>query len=123
MTSRPIRYPESAYQTVVLPEVLTDGRLVYVANHPELRGCRAQADSPEHALENLSEVFESYSRHFVEHGLDMPAPQQKPVHEVVWRSAAMVQANRPLVSIHGPLGVRFGTLPDGSSSLLGKSGR
>ncbi|MGH2484555.1 MAG: type II toxin-antitoxin system HicB family antitoxin [Ktedonobacterales bacterium] len=124
MMRQTVTYPEAAYQTVVLPETLNDGTLVYVANHPDLRGCRSQADTPEHAQENLSEVFESYARHFAAHGLDMPAPQQKLVHTVIWRSAALGGAwNTSVASPTLPLMMGISRPVPGFERALAKSER
>ena len=118
---RAVTYPETAYQSVILPETLSDGTLVYVANHPELRGCRAQADTPEHAQENLAEVFESYARHFAEHGLDMPTPQQQLVQAVVWRSGALSGTGTMAAVTSRLPSMGFGTIVPGFERTLVKS--
>ncbi|HEY7127832.1 MAG TPA: type II toxin-antitoxin system HicB family antitoxin [Ktedonobacterales bacterium] len=86
MKTNPVTYPESAYRTEIVPEVLTDGRLIYVASHPEIRRVRSQGDTPEEARENLSDAFALYKEHCMEHWFDMPAPQQSGVKEVIWRT-------------------------------------
>ena len=99
---------ESDYQTVVVPEILGDGSLVYVANHPELRGCRAQAETPELAREYLSEVFQRYVEHFTEHHLDLPKPRNKGIREVVWRSAPgarPLMASAPVIETVPTMGI------------------
>ena len=86
MTSNPITYPESAYRIEIVPETLKDGRLIYVAWHPEIRRVRSQGDTPEEARENLSDAFDLFVEHCKEHGFDMPTPQQTGVKEIIWRS-------------------------------------
>jgi predicted RNase H-like HicB family nuclease len=104
-----------------LPEGLSDGTLVYVANHPELRGCRAQADTPEHALENLAEVFDSYARHFAENNLDMPAPQHNMVQAVVWRSTLITPSWSASTSTTSLPGISFSRPVPGFERTLTKS--
>ncbi|HEY7414633.1 MAG TPA: type II toxin-antitoxin system HicB family antitoxin [Ktedonobacteraceae bacterium] len=83
MASTQSRYNEEEYQTIVVPELLQDGRLIYVASHPELRGILAQGDSPEQALRYLSEVFADYVRHCAEYNLAMTVPQPRPFRRLV----------------------------------------
>ena len=86
MTTNPATYPESAYRIEIVPETLKDGRLIYVAWHPEIRRVRSQGDTPEEARENLSDAFKLFVEHCEEHGFDMPTPQQSGVKEIIWRS-------------------------------------
>src|SRR5579859_4340657 len=86
MTVHPATYPESAYRIEIVPEPLQDGRLIYVAWHPEIRRVRSQGNTPEEARENLSDAFALYVEHCIEHGFDMPAPQESGVKEIIWRS-------------------------------------
>jgi predicted RNase H-like HicB family nuclease len=76
MKDIPVTYPESAYRTEITSETLTDGRLIYVAWHPEIRRIRSQGTTPEEARENLSDAFALYEEHCREQGLAMPSPQQ-----------------------------------------------
>ena len=115
MTDRPAAVRESDYQTIVVPEVLSDGSLIYVANHPELRGCRAQAETPEQALENLTEVFQSYVEHFAEHGLDLPQPQRLVVQTAVWRSVRAVMVGSGASNVQ-----RIHVLPSVSIGDIGR---
>jgi len=79
------RYPdESSYQTIIEPQVLSNGRRIFMARHPELRGCLAQGDSPAEAEELLSEVFRSYIEHLREYNLPVPQPRQRAVRTAVW---------------------------------------
>jgi predicted RNase H-like HicB family nuclease len=75
---------EWEYQTIVRQEILSDGRLVYMASHPELRRCRAQGDTSEEALEFLSEVYQDYMEHLQEYGLPIPRPRNHAVQRVIW---------------------------------------
>lgn len=92
MTTNPVTYPESAYRIEIVPETLKDGRLIYVAWHPEIRRVRSQGASPEEAKENLSDAFSMFVEHCLEHGLDMPTPQQSGVKEIIWRSLSISPA-------------------------------
>lgn len=92
MTPNPVTYPESAYRIEIVPETLEDGRLIYVAWHPEIRRVHSQGASPEEARENLSDAFSMFVEHCIEHGFDMPSPQQSGVKEIIWRSLSISQA-------------------------------
>lgn len=108
MKKNPVTYPESDYRTEIVPEILTDGRLIYVASHPEVRKIRSQGNTPEEAKENLSDAFALYEEHCREHGLDMPTPQPSGVREVIWRAFPLNQTQAafpqplPTMSISQP---------------------
>lgn len=48
------------YTVVVMLEEATDGGLVYRAEIPALAGCMSHGESPEEALQNLSEALDLY---------------------------------------------------------------
>jgi len=48
------------WNTIVIPDQLVDGSVVYVAYHPELPGCMSQGSSPQEAEENLRDARQLY---------------------------------------------------------------
>ncbi len=72
MQSKNTPIDEARYFTTVIPELLSNGRLIYMAEHPELPGCRAQGVTPEEALHLLSEVFDDYMDYVSTHHLPLP---------------------------------------------------
>lgn len=72
------RYLDLAWKTEVLAENLSDGTPIYVAKHPELRGCMAQASTPEEAVAELREVREAFLAVMIDAGVPVPAPAGEP---------------------------------------------
>lgn len=48
------------WATIVVPDQLSDGSIVYVARHPELPGCMSHGSTPDEARENLADARELY---------------------------------------------------------------
>lgn len=65
------------YDTVVVPETV-GGRTVFVARHPELRGCMSHGDTPDEAIANLAEARELWLEAAREGGLRVPDPHAEP---------------------------------------------
>lgn len=65
------------YIIEVVPEACTDGSMCYRSSHPELFGCMSHGDTPEEAIENLSEARELYLRTLLEKGEHIPLPSPK----------------------------------------------
>ncbi len=92
-------YPEQAYTTIVEPDILSNDRVLWGAQHPELLGCTAQGDSVDEALRNLADVFRDYVEHSVEQRLDMPAPASKGPRKVIWERAVPLHLVLPPVIV------------------------
>lgn len=74
------------YRTVVRPDQYDDGTIAYVAEIPELPGCRSHGSTVEEALTNLADAQREYIETLEERGLPVPAPAPDPIHStVVWR--------------------------------------
>lgn len=79
MTTVQIRPPKQRYATVVKEDEATDGSRVFVAEIPALPGCMSHGETPEEALQNLSEAVELYLEAMAEGGQPAPAPRQAPL--------------------------------------------
>ena len=66
-----------AYPIEIVPDVDTEGGLVYVALHPDLPGCMSHGATPEEALEGLREARELYIRSVIADGLEVPPPRAR----------------------------------------------
>lgn len=66
--------PEIDYPVVVYPDVLTDGSVCYVAEHPDLPGCVAHGDTIDEAKGLLDKARTAYKRHVTETGGEVPQP-------------------------------------------------
>lgn len=62
------------YPIVILRDVSTNGEPLYVAFHPDLDGCAAQGESMQEARENLTEFYQDYIQHLIDHALPVPEP-------------------------------------------------
>ncbi len=101
-------YPEAAYHLYVVPELLRDGTLIYVAWHPELPRVLAHGPTPEAAEQSLSEAFAIYQGHALKHGLEIPPPRSYGVGQAIWRVAVTgsYKAASPIRPITRTPGVR-----------------
>lgn len=63
------------YAEVVVPDVDTEGRRVFVASNPELRGCMAHGDTVDEARHNLAESRLLYIESALEDGVTLPVPE------------------------------------------------
>ena len=61
-----------SYAIELLQETLPDGKLVFVAQHPDLLGCLATGDTAEQAVQALHIVRAKYIAHYLAHGLPLP---------------------------------------------------
>jgi len=75
-----IRLP---YSIKVVLDQTTEGSLCYVASHPELPGCMSHGDTPEEAMNNLSEAKELYIKTLLEKGESIPLPRSSTV--AIWQ--------------------------------------
>jgi len=76
MPERAPRTPTYGY--VVRLDESTEGRLLYVAEYPELPGCMAHGSTMDEALANLEDARELYAADLRERGLPIPAPSRNP---------------------------------------------
>jgi predicted RNase H-like HicB family nuclease len=67
-------YMRLQYPIIVRQSQYTDGGLCYVAEHPDLPGCRGQGDNPGEAAEDLSESKLLYIQSLIEDGISVPLP-------------------------------------------------
>lgn len=68
-------YASLPYAVEVVPQLATDRTTVFVAAHPELRGCMSHGDTAEEALSNLAEARRLFIRALLEDGLTPPVPE------------------------------------------------
>lgn len=73
---------------ITIDEDSCDGKLCFMARHPELRGCKAQGWTPQEALANLRVARKEYLEALLEWGDEIPLPkslsrQPKPTLQVV----------------------------------------
>lgn len=66
-----------SYKVNLTEDELTIGGKVWVANHPTLPGCKAQGNTAGEAIMALAEVRVDYFYHLLDHGIDVPDPDQK----------------------------------------------
>lgn len=63
------------YSIEIARDRLTDGTIIYVAQNPELPGCKSQGEALEEAVDNLSAARIDYIYSLLEDQLDVPLPQ------------------------------------------------
>ncbi|MEK7331194.1 MAG: type II toxin-antitoxin system HicB family antitoxin [Candidatus Eisenbacteria bacterium] len=74
------------YRTVVRPDQYEDGTIAYIAEVPELPGCRSHGATVEEALRNLADAQREYLEALHERGLPIPTPSPDPIATaVIWR--------------------------------------
>jgi antitoxin HicB len=67
-------YVDLPYEVEINPENYEDGRVCYVARHPELPGCMSHGDTEDEAIASLREARELYIASLIQDGLDVPEP-------------------------------------------------
>lgn len=73
------------YSIVVRPDQYEDGTLAYIAEIPELPGCKAHGASIEEAQQNLLDAQREYIEALVQENLPVPAPSPTPTStSVTW---------------------------------------
>jgi predicted RNase H-like HicB family nuclease len=71
------------YSVVVRPDQYEDGTVAYIAEVPELPGCKAHGASVEEALQNLVDAQREYIDALVEEQLPIPTPSPTPMSATV----------------------------------------
>ncbi len=61
------------HRTVIYPDALEDGSIVYMALDPDLPGCMSHGPTPEEAKTNLEDARDSYVRALL--SMDLPLPE------------------------------------------------
>ncbi len=89
------------YDVAIVPEQEGD-QTVWVAYHPQLRGCMSHGDTPEEALENLAEARAMYLDALMGAGVPVPEPKLRPL--------VAIQTTYPLRSAQDPPQTRIAQL-------------
>jgi predicted RNase H-like HicB family nuclease len=74
--------PRRPYDVEIVPEFV-DGNVIFVARHPELRGCMSHGATPEEAMENLDEARALYLGALRQRGIDAPPEKARPRAAIV----------------------------------------
>ncbi len=85
----------SGYNALIAFEQLSDGRTIYSAHDPDLRGCTAQGATADIARAALDDVRRMYLAHLQACGLPVPSPRES---WYVWISYAPMTP-RPSMSM------------------------
>lgn len=73
------------YSVVIRPDMYDDGTVAYVAEIPELPGCKSHGASIEEARVNLAQAQRDYIEALQAEGLPIPMPASAPASSaVVW---------------------------------------
>lgn len=73
------------YRIEIRPDQYEDGSIAYIAEIPELPGCKAHGATVEEAQENILDAQRDYLEALVQEGLLIPAPTPTPTSTgVVW---------------------------------------
>lgn len=73
------------YSVVIRPDLYDDGSVAYIAEIPELPGCKAHGATIEEARASLAEAQRDYLEALQLEGQPIPAPQAAPMSSsVVW---------------------------------------
>ena len=103
MTDQARIYAALPYAVEVVPQVTTDGEMVYLARHPELAGCMAHGDTPEDAALALNDARALYVESMLEDGLTPPFPTSAalgvPAFSAVWTSRVLQPAQGSVVAV------------------------
>jgi predicted RNase H-like HicB family nuclease len=85
-------YVDLPYDVNLTREELSNGEVVFLARHPELRGCMAQASTPDEALAELAEVRRLHLDALLSSGVTPPLPtgQIEPAFRIVIVAGEMV---------------------------------
>ncbi|MBK8902362.1 MAG: type II toxin-antitoxin system HicB family antitoxin [Anaerolineaceae bacterium] len=66
-----------SYAIEVYEETLKDGKEIYLVKNPELRGCMAQGETREEAINELNEARITYIHSLLLDNLEVPEPAQE----------------------------------------------
>lgn len=81
------------YSVVIRPDLYDDGSVAYIAEIPELPGCKAHGASIEEARANLADAQREYLEALQLEGQPIPAPQPAPASSaVVWTVSVQGQS-------------------------------
>jgi predicted RNase H-like HicB family nuclease len=77
------------YREVIRPDSYQDGSIAYIAEIPELPGCKAHGRTPEEAQANLEDAKREYLEALTEAGIELPAPAAgMSLGNVIWSMPA-----------------------------------
>ena len=62
------------YKLIVFEDKLTNGKIIYMAKNPELKGCMAQGTTIEDAIKNLADARVDYIYDSLEDDIAIPDP-------------------------------------------------
>ena len=66
------------YPVHIRPDEYANGDIAYIAEIPDLPGCKAHGRTPEEARSQLDEAKVDYIQALADEGLDIPAPRCEP---------------------------------------------
>lgn len=73
------------YGIVIRPDVYADGTVAYIAEIPELPGCKSHGETPDEARLNLVDAQCEYLKALADRGLEVPRhPEGLPSVGVIW---------------------------------------
>jgi predicted RNase H-like HicB family nuclease len=72
------------YRVEIRPDQYEDGSVAYVAEIPELPGCKAHGATVEEAQQNVLDAQREYIEALVQEGLPIPAPAPTPTSTAVF---------------------------------------
>lgn len=70
------------YSVVIRPDVYEDGTIAYIAEVPELPGCKSHGSTPAEARVNVADAQKEYIEALIEQRLEIPLPSGAP--SAVW---------------------------------------
>ncbi len=81
------------YSVVIRPDLYEDGTVAYIAEIPELPGCKAHGATIEEARASLADAQREYLEALQQEGQPIPAPDASPMSSsVVWTVSVQGQA-------------------------------
>ena len=77
-----------AYRVVIRPDQYADGSIAYIAEIPELPGCKSHGRTPEEASVNVEDAKREYLEALMAEGLEIPTPKFDQGPGYVWQIVA-----------------------------------
>jgi len=80
------------YRIEIRPDQYEDGSIAYIAEIPELPGCKAHGATVEEAHQNILDAQHEYIEALVAEGLPIPAPTPTPTSTAVFWTVSVGSA-------------------------------